>query len=111
MSNENLIKLSKLFDFLSIPLSRKLGLFFPRVLEAKLVREWYKINPNPKFGWIKFSLFPYQFKHKIGIYSYSQIIKLVVVGDQEIYEDHYIEIGNYCSIAGDITFYEHGPRL
>jgi len=65
------IKLLKLFDKISISSARKLGLIFPRFLEAKLRWEWYKINPNSSFGWVSFSLFPYQFKHKIGMFSYS----------------------------------------
>jgi acetyltransferase-like isoleucine patch superfamily enzyme len=95
----NYIKLLKLFDKISISSAKKLGIIFPRFLEAKLRWEWYKINPNSSFGWVSFSLFPYQFKHKIEMFSYSPIIGLVVTSNKEIYDDHYIEIGKYNSIA------------
>ena len=96
------MNLLKLFDKIPISSARKLGKIFPTFLEAKLRWEWYKINPtpNPYFGWVSFSLFPYQFKHKIEMFSYSHIIRLEVTNNKEIYGDHYIEIGRYNSIEG-----------
>jgi len=100
----NYIKLLKLFDKISISSARKLGLIFPTFLEAKLRWEWYKINPtpNPYFGWVSFSLFPYQFKHKIGMFSSSYIIRLFVNLNKEIRDDHYVEIGNYNTISDEL---------
>ena len=109
----NMNKLLKLFDKIPISSARKLGLIFPTFLEAKLRWEWYKINPNSSFGWVSFSLFPYQFKHKIGMFSYSNIISLGVTGDKEIYDDHYIEIDKYNSIAGELIMFlsmGHNPK-
>jgi len=98
------LRLMRLMNKLPISTAKKLRFLFPTILEAKLVAEWYKINPNEKFGWVKFDLFPFQIKHKIGKNSYSGMIKLGVSGHSEIYDDHYVEIGNYCSIAGDVVF-------
>ena len=99
----NYIKLLKLFDKISISSAKKLGIIFPKFLRAKLRWEWYKINPNPSpMGWVSFSLFPYQFKHKIGMFSNSYIIKLIVNPNKEIHDDHYVEIGKYNSIADEL---------
>jgi len=93
----------RLMNKLPISTARKIGFLFPTILEAKLMVEWYKINPNEKFDWVKFNLFPFQFKHKIGKNSYSGMIRIIVSGRREIYDDHYVEIGNYCSIARDLV--------
>jgi len=93
----------RLMNKLPISTARKIGFLFPTILEAKLMVEWYKINPNEKFDWVKFNLFPFQFKHKIGKNSYSGMIRMIVSGRREIYDDHYVEIGNYCSIARDLV--------
>ena len=92
-----------LMNRLPISTARKIGFLFPTILKAKLMVEWYKINPNEKFDWVKFNLFPFQFKHKIGKNSYSGMIRMIVSGHREIYDDHYVEIGNYCSIARDLV--------
>jgi len=93
----------RLMNKLPISTAKKIGLLFPTILEAKLMAEWNKINPND-YDFVKFELFPYQFKHKIGKNSYSGMIKIYASGDSEIYDDHYVQIGNYTSIARNNVF-------
>jgi len=93
-----------LMNRLPISIARKTGFLFPTILKAKLLVEWYKVNPNEKFGFVSFDVFPYQFKHKIGKNSYSGMIQMVISGHSEFYDDQYVEIGNYCSIGQNNVF-------